>query len=268
MSYRINSNWVKNQKKVMEKLSSGHRINRASDDCAGLSVSEKLRTQVNGYKQALQNTLDGISLLQTSDGIAEAIHSMMQRIRTLVVQACNEVYGDESRSAIQKEIDQIKEAIKGITDNVVFNTMPLLKNDEDPNQENIYFQLHIGANEGDTFKLTLINAKKIATDYLDSVDVTTYENSERSLPKLDKAINKLSEGRAILGAQQNRLERHIQVIQVARTSDAHSETIIRDANMAYEMMKLTRNQILIQSGSNMYLQANINYRNVVEILPT
>lgn len=265
MSYRNTSSWVKDQGEIFEKLSSGHHINRAADNPAGLSVSEKLRTQVNGYKQALQNSLDGISLLQTSEGIASSIHDMLQRIRALTVQSCNDVYGSDSRNAIQKEINQIKEAIKGVTD-INFNTKPLLKNDDNPD-ENTQIQIHTGANKDEILTLTLINAKKIALDHIDTIDVTTRELSENALPELDTAINKLSKGRAILGAQQNRLEKHLNMIQVSHATNAHSETMIRDTDMAKQMMNLTRNQILTKSGTTMYAQANLNFKNVLDVLP-
>lgn len=265
MSYRNTSRWTEDQGKTFEKLSSGHHINRAADDPAGLSVSEKLRTQVNGYKQALQNSLDGISLLQTSEGIASSIHDMLQRIRILTVQSCNGVYGSDSRNAIQEEINQIKEAIKGITD-INFNTKPLLKNNNNPD-ENTQIRIHTGANKDEILTLTLINAKKIALDHIDPIDVTTHESSENALSELDTAINKLSKGRAILGAQQNRLEKHLNMIQVAYSTNAYSETMIRDADMAKQMMNLTRNQILTESGTTMYAQANLNFRNVLEVLP-
>lgn len=265
MSYRNTISWIEDQNKVFEKLSSGRHINRASDDPAGLSVSEKLRTQVNGYKQALQNSLDGISLLQTSEGIASAIHDMLQRIRALTVQSSNDVYGSDSRNAIQEEIDQIKDAIKGVTD-INFNTKPLLKNDDHPN-EYTQIPIHTGANKDEILTITLINAKKIALDYVDPIDVTTQELSENALPELDTAINKLSKGRAILGAQQNKLEKHINMIRVAHSTNAYSETMIRDTDMAHQMMNLTRNQILTKSGATMYAQANLNFKNVLEVLP-
>lgn len=266
MSYRNVIHWNKDQEKVCEKLSSGYQINKAADDCSGLVVSEKMRTQINGCKQALQNSLDGISLLQTSEGIAGSLHGMLQRIRTLIVQGCNDVYGQNSRDAIQEEIDQIKEAAKGITE-VTFNTKALLQNDENPN-ENKQIQLHVGANEGDILTLNLVNVKKIITDYIDSIDVNTQGLSESALPQLDEAINKLSEGRAIIGAQQNRLERHIQILQAAHSTQSHSEAIIRDTDMANQMMNLTRNQILTKTGTTMYAQANLNFKDVLEILPT
>ncbi|MDI6786457.1 MAG: flagellin [bacterium] len=265
MSYRINSDWTKEQSKVFEKLSSGHCINRSADDCGGLSVSEKIRTQINGCKQALQNTLDGISLLQTSEGIASSIHSMLHRIRTLTVQSCNGTYSHESRNAIQAEIDQIKEAAKAITD-VTFNTLPLLKNNENPDKDT-QIQLHLGANSGDTFTIDLFNAKKIVDDYINPIDVSTQESSESALPGIDEAIINIAQGRAKIGAQQNRLEKHIKMLQVAHYTQSYSEAMIRDTDMANQMIKLTRNQILIKSGTTMYAQSNLNFKNVLEILP-
>ncbi|MBU0600540.1 flagellin [bacterium] len=266
-AYRLNNNWVKEQEKVLEKLSLGYRINKAADDPSGLAVSEKLRTQVNGYTQALQNSLDGISLLQTSDGIADALHGMMQRIRVLTIQGSNGVYDSGCREAIQQEIDQIKEAIIGATESINFNTMSLLSNEINPNEDK-ELQLHTGAHKNNTFKINLVNAKKIALDYLDSIDVSSSALSEEGISKLSEAINKLSEGRGVLGAQQNNLENHIKAIQVAHYTHARSESLIRDADMAYEKMILMRNEILVNAGTSMSAQANVNYKNVLAVLPT
>jgi flagellin len=232
--------------KSMEKLSSGFRINRAADDAAGLSISEGLRSQIGGLKVAVRNTQDGISVVQTAEGALTEVHSMLQRMRDLAVQAKNGTNDSNSTAALNSEFDQLKTEIGRIASQTSFNNIKLLDGSFDAD-----FQ--IGYAAGDTLNVTI---GAVSASSADITDIAT----------LDTAIKDISTKRANLGAVQNRFEHTINNLNVSVENLSASESRIRDTDMALEMVDFTRAQILSQAGTSMLAQANQAPQGVLSLL--
>ena len=256
------------QGKSLEKLSSGFRINRAADDAAGLSISEGLRSQVGGLKVASRNAQDGVSVVQTAEGALTEVHSMLQRMRDLAVQANNSgsnggVTADgasESVKAANAEVQQLKDAIDDIAGTTQFNGKQLLDGSASP----LTFQ--VGANKGEKLDVEL-QAVDTATLAIGDVDFTTSATAaEDAIELIDTAIKTVSEFRGDLGAAQNRLEHTISNLSVTAENLSASESRIRDADMAQEMLGFTRSQILSQAGTAMLAQANQSSQGVLSLL--
>jgi flagellin len=250
-----------NLAKSMEKLSSGLRINRAGDDAAGLAISEKLRGQVRGLNQAVRNAQDGISLIQTAEGALNETHSILQRLRELAVQGANDTLTDADRNAIQQEIDSLLAEIDRIATTTEFNTKKLLNGDVATTALN--FQ--IGANTGQTIAVTIATATAAALT-IDGISVGSSALANQAIASIDSAITAISSSRASLGAIQNRLEHTIANLNVAAENLSASESRIRDADMALEMMNFTKTQILQQAGVAMLAQANMAPQAVLQLL--
>ncbi|WP_026689361.1 flagellin [Alteribacter aurantiacus] len=246
-----------NTSKNLEKLSSGLRINRAADDAAGLAISEKMRSQIKGLKQAERNALDGISLIQTAEGALTEVHAMLQRMRELAVQGANDSNTTEDREQIQKEIDQLKEEIDSISEKTEFNTQSLL----DGSVKDLVFQ--IGPNADQTVSVSI---EEMTTNTLGINNINVETDAEAAISQLDRAINEISNLRSELGAVQNRLEHTINNLQVTHENLTSSESRIRDADMAKEMTEFTRNNILNQSATAMLAQANQLPQGVLQLL--
>ena len=249
--------------KNLERLSSGLRINRAADDAAGLAISEKMRSQIRGLQMAERNALDAISLIQTAEGALNEVHSILQRMRELVVQAANGTNTTTDRQQIQAEIDQLIAELDRIADTTEFNTQKLLDGNFNGN-----FQ--IGANAGQTINVTIadMHASALGTSgTVDTIDVSGASPTfDTYIQILDEAINQVSTERANLGAVQNRLEHTIANLGVAVENLQAAESRIRDVDMALEMANFTRNQILLQSGTAMLAQANAIPQAVLQLL--
>lgn len=244
--------------KTMEKLSSGYRINRAADDAAGLAISEKLRFQINGYKQAMRNAQDGISLLQTAEGALTEVHAMLQRMNTLATQAKNGTYDADSRDMIQAEIDQLIAQIDNIANNTTFNEINLLNA-----SGTINFQVGFEANNTISASTVNVTAAQLG---INGLDVTDEAGASGAMIKIQSAINTVSSHRSAFGAVQNRLEHVINNLGVSVENLSASESRIRNADMAQEMTEFTRNQILVQAGTAMLAQANAVPQNVLRLL--
>ena len=249
--------------KSLERLSSGLRINRAADDAAGLAISEKMRAQIAGLQTAQRNAQDAISLIQTAEGALNETHSILQRMRELVVQAANGTNTTTDRQQIQAEIDQLIAELDRIADTTEFNTQKLLDGNFNGN-----FQ--IGANAGQTINVTIadMHASALGTSgTVDTIDVSGASPTfDTYIQILDEAINQVSTERANLGAVQNRLEHTIANLGVAVENLQAAESRIRDVDMALEMANFTRNQILLQSGTAMLAQANAIPQAVLQLL--
>jgi flagellin len=245
--------------KSMEKLSSGLRINRASDDAAGLAISEKLRGQVKGLNQAIRNAQDGISLIQTAEGALNETHSILQRMRELAVQAANDTLTTSDRNAIAAELNQLTAEITRISDTTEFNTMKLL----DGTFTNKLLQ--IGANGNQTLSVSVSGAD--ATDLgVNALNVSSAAQASAAIGSIDTGLGMVSSIRASLGAVQNRLEHTIANLGVASENLLASESRIRDVDMAQEMMNFTKVQILQQAGTAMLAQANTSPQTVLQLL--
>lgn len=263
--------------KNLEKLSSGLRINRAADDAAGLAISEKMRSQIRGLDMAERNALDGVSLMQTAEGAMQEVHSMLQRMRELAVQAANDTNDEFDRNQIQAEIGQLVEEIDSISSKTEFNSKKLLNGD----LEDIKFQIGPNADQSVDFTLPKMDAEELGIKSInvvtmtvpgedgtpgDEVELTGNAAANEVIKMLDNAISTVSSSRATLGAIQNRLEHTINNLQVTKENLTSSESRIRDADMALEMTEFTRNNILNQSATAMLAQANQLPQGVLQLL--
>ncbi|MCG6145069.1 flagellin [Leptospira bandrabouensis] len=256
--------------KNMEKLSSGMRINRAGDDASGLAVSEKMRTQVNGLRQAERNTEDGMSLIQTTEGYLQESNDIIQRIRTLAIQSSNGIYTDEDRQMIQVEVSQLIDEVDRIASQAEFNKMNLLQGDFARGSRATSMWFHIGPNQHQrervfiaTMTARALNLKGQSGDLL---SLSTADKSNDAIGTLDAALTRISKQRANLGAYFNRLEHAAKGLMNAYENTQASESRIRDADMAEETVAFTKNQILVQSGTAMLAQANVRPQGVLSLL--
>ena len=254
-SYRNLTGTQGSMQTSLERLSSGLRINRAADDAAGLSISENLRSQVNGLNQAVSNAQDGISMVQTAEGAMNEVHSMLQRMRTLTVQAANGTNSTTNKSQIQAEINQLVSEIGAIASRTKFNGTKLL--------DGATMTLQVGANKGDSLVFSLGNLVEIAENI---ADVDIEDGTDEAFEAIDAAIGDVSTARSNLGAVQNRLDHTIKNLSVSAENLAASESRIRDTDMAKEMTNFTRSQILQQAGTAMLAQANLSTQGVLRLL--
>ena len=250
-----------NLSKSAEKLSSGYRINRAGYDAAGLSISEKMRGQIRGLNQGSTNAQDGISLIQTAEGALNETHSMIQRMRELTVQAANDTNVKEDRDAISAEITQLTEEITRVANETEFNTQNIL------NQDGTELKFQVGANEGQTIKITLqkMTATKLGIEDA-AANVDTNDKASTYLDTLDGALNTVSSFRSNLGAVQNRLEHTIANADNTSENLQSAESRIRDVNMADEMVKYSKDNILQQAAQSMLAQANQSTQGILSII--
>ena len=256
--------------KNMEKLSSGMRINRAGDDASGLAVSEKMRTQVNGLRQAERNTEDGMSLIQTTEGFLQESNDIIQRIRTLAIQSSNGIYTEEDRQMIQVEVSQLIDEVDRIASQAEFNKMNLLQGDFARGSRATSMWFHIGPNMHQrervfiaTMTARSLNLKVQSGELL---SLSTADKSNDAIGTLDAALTRISKQRANLGAYFNRLEHAAKGLMNAYENTQASESRIRDADMAEETVAFTKNQILVQSGTAMLAQANVRPQGVLSLL--
>ncbi len=255
--------------KSMEKLSSGYRINRAADDAAGLAISEKMRGQIGGLAQAQRNAQDGISLVQTAEGALTEVHSMLQRVRDLKVQFNNGTLSSDDKDAIASEVHQIALEVKDITTQTKFNGTAVFGSGT--------FTFQVGANDTETVATT-------AADFAGSIGTTGGLSDLTSLASaaatktaldtgglskvdtIDAAIKNVSSSRANFGAVQNRLEHRLNNLATYQENLTASESRIRDVDMAAEMTKFTKLNILQQAGTSMLAQANQAPQSVLSLL--
>lgn len=247
--------------KSTEKLSSGYRINRAGDDAAGLSISEKMRGQIRGLNQASTNAQDGVSLIQTAEGALNEIHSVVQRMRELTVQAANDTNVTADRDAITKEQTALVAEIDRIAGQTQFNTMNLL--DGKFTGKN----LQVGANKDQNIGIAISTMTTTALGISSAADnMSTYTKATAFLDKMDTALTKVSTQRSSLGAIQNRLEHTIANADNTAENLQAAESRIRDVNMADEMVKYSKSSILQQAGQSMLAQANQSTQGVLSLL--
>ncbi|WP_395894933.1 flagellin Hag (plasmid) [Bacillus safensis subsp. safensis] len=290
---RLSANNGASQKN-MEKLSSGLKINRAGDDAAGLAISEKMRGQIRGLEMATKNAQDGISLIQTAEGALTETHSILQRVRELVVQAGNTgTQDDTDLGAIQEEIANLIEEIgdgtgkNGISDRTEFNGKKLLDGSfsaTGANAKSLTFQ--IGANKAQKLDVNIEAMSSTALGAVDddgaliadravaNIDVKQFADPtatdaisfDDQLDIVDGAIKQVSNQRSKLGAVQNRLEHTINNLGASGENLTAAESRIRDVDMAKEMSEFTKNNILSQASQAMLAQANQQPQNVLQLL--
>lgn len=245
--------------KCTEKLSSGYKINRAADDAAGLSISEKMRNQIRGLNKAASNTQDGISLVQTAEGALNEVHSMLQRVSELAVQASSDVNGTADRTAIGDEIKELKTEIDRVANTTQFNKMNILDGSFSAKS------IQVGANADQNISISIDSM--LATDLgLTATTVDSYAHANDTLTAAQKAIEKLSSKRSKLGAVQNRLEHTYDNLNNISENTQAAESRIRDTDMAAEMVSYSKNNILQQAGQSMLAQANQANQGVLSLL--
>ncbi len=258
--------------KSMEKLSSGYRINRAADDAAGLGISEKMRGQIGGLAQAQQNAQDGISMVQTAEGALSEVHSMLERVRDLKVQFNNGTLDDDDKNAIASEVGQIAKEVKDIVGQTKFNGKTVFGSSDS-------FTFQVGANDGETVSIAatalssgsitnggLSDFTNMAVSIVSDVAAALCSGAFSHLDTLDTAIENVSKVRANYGAVQNRLEHRLNNLATYQENLTASESRIRDVDMASEMTKFTKLNILQQAGTSMLAQANQSGQGVLSLL--
>lgn len=255
----------------MEQISSGLRINRAGDDASGLAVSEKMRTQIQGLRQAERNTEDGMSFIQTAEGYLEQTAGILQRIRVLAVQSSNGIYTNEDRQLIQVEVSALIDEIDRIASQAEFNKFNLLLGDYSRINPRASMWFHMGANMHQrervyigTMTSEALQLKERTGNFL--ANLSTADGSNRTIGIVDNALHRISKQRADLGAYYNRLEYAAKGLMTAYENIQASESRIRDADMAETLVNLTKDQILVQSGTAMLAQANMKTRTILQLL--
>ena len=264
-----------NLDKSMEKLASGTRITRAGDDASGLAVSEKMRSQIRGLRQASRNAENAISFIQTTEGYLQESQDIVQRLRELSVQASNGIYTDEDRMQIQVEVSALVDELDRIASHAQFNGMNMLTGRfARSGGENIItasMWLHIGANMDQRARVYIgtmtseaLGVRNVGSKRI--ISLSTPDSANRSIGMLDSALRTINKQRADLGAYQNRLEYAAKGLDVGAENIQAAESRIRDADMAAEMVEYTKNAILTQSATAMLAQANTKPRTVLQLL--
>jgi flagellin len=256
--------------KSMEKLSSGYRINRAADDAAGLGISEKMRGQIGGLAQAQRNAQDGISLVQTAEGALSEVHSMLERVRDLKVQLNNATLDDNDKNSIGAEVKEIAKEIGSIVGDTAFNGKTVFGANT--------FSFQVGANDGEVVSMAAadLNTDRTVGGLSNLIDVGLSAASQVAtalcsgdlamISDIDKMIENVSKVRGQYGAIQNRLEHRLANLATYQENLTASESRIRDVDMAAEMTKFTKFNILQQAGTSMLAQANQAPQNVLSLL--
>jgi len=291
VNHNISSVFANRQLKVrdfeinanIEKLSSGLRINKAGDDASGLAVSEKMRGQISGLHQAMRNTEDATSFLQTTEGYLEETTNILQRMRELSVQAGNGVYSDADRTLINVEMSQLINEVDRIAKHAQFNGMNILtgrfQSSENVSNTNssgtvnqsagLFFhigpnmdqrvQVYVGNMGAESLGLTTTEGNKL-------VSASSMDTANRAIGVIDKALEKVVKQRSDLGSYQNRFEKLYKGLYVAYENTQAAESRIRDTDMAQEMSDFIKNQILAQSNTSMLAQANLKPQLVLRLL--
>ena len=251
------------QAKSSEKLSSGYKINRAADDAAGLAISEKMRRQVRGLTQASSNAQDGISAVQTAEGALNEVHDMLQRMNELATKAANETLTSSDRSYIDSEITALKTEIDRTAEATEFNNQHLL------NGSFTGKKLQVGTETNANNQIEISIDKMTASGIgVGSVTVAGADgsNARAAMDSIKTALENVSKQRSDLGAIQNRLEHTIKNLDNVAENTQSAESLIRDTDMAKEMVKYSNNNILAQAGQSMLAQANQTNQGVLSLL--
>lgn len=257
----------------VERLSSGQRINRAGDDASGLAVSEKMRSQIRGLNQAERNTQNAISFIQTTEGYLNQTQDILHRVRELSVQSANGIYSAEDRMQIQVEVSQLVDEVNRIASHAQFNGMNMLTGsfaEESVTGQVMQFQIGANIDQNERIYVGTMTAQSLGLQEAQGEDgiisISTVENSNAAIGVIDQALQQVNTQRANLGAYQNRFEFARQGISTASENLQASESLIRDADMASEMVDFVKNQILAQSSQAMLSQANNLSNGVLNLL--
>ena len=257
--------------KSMQKLSSGLRINKAGDDASGLAVSEKMRTQIQGLRQAERNTEDGMSFVQTAEGYLNQSAQIIQRIRVLSVQAANGIYSNEDRQLIQVEVSALVDEVDRIASQAEFNRFKVLTGEFSKVNPKASMWFHMGANANQRERIYIGTMTAQSFKMRDGtgkviVSLSSPGGANNTIGLMDAALQKLSKQRADLGAYYNRLEMTAKGLMSAYENTQAAESRIRDADMAEEMVNFTRSTILVHTGTAMLAQANLQPQSILRLL--
>lgn len=261
--------------KNIEKLSSGLRINRAGDDASGLAVSEKLRSQIRGLNQAERNIENAVSFIQATEGYLGETHDILHRLRELAVQSANGIYSDEDRMQIQVEVSQLVDEINRIASHAQFNSMNTLTGAfANPARgglelRTMYFQVGANMDQRERVFIGTMTAQALGLQSAqaeESISISTPDQANRAIGLVDAALTVVSRQRADLGAYQNRFEMAAKGVAVAAENMQAAESLIRDTDMAAEIVQFVKNQILVQVGTAMLAQANLKPQTVLQLL--
>jgi flagellin len=261
--------------KNIEKLSSGMRINKGGDDASGLAVSEKLRAQIRGLGQASKNISNAISFIQTTEGYLQETQDVLHRVRELAVQSSNGIYSPEDRMQIQVEVSQLVDEVNRIASHAQFNGMNLLTGNfaadhaqKAGDERGVWF--HVGANMDQREQVFIgtmtAAALNLETGQDEFISISAPSKANAVIGTVDDALRTVSKQRADLGAYQNRFEMAVKGVDIAAENMQAAESVIRDTDMAKEMVDYVKNQILTQSGTAMLAQANTKSQSVLQLL--
>jgi flagellin len=257
-------------RKSTEKLASGMRINSASDDASGLAVSERMRTQIRGLRQAEYNTQNGLSFTQVADGSLDQVGQILQRIRELAVQAGNGIFSHNDREAIQMEVSQLIQEIDRISTQAQFNRLKLFTGDYSRKQKDNQLYFHVGPDKDMRIQAFIGTISSRSLGLVDaarkSISLSTPDRANNSIGIVDAAIDQLNAGRADIGSQGNRLGITLQSIMVYYSNMVEAESRIRDTDMASELIEYTKEKMLLESDTALLSQANLESSLVVDLL--
>jgi flagellin len=260
---RLLTNSTEGTQKVLEKLSSGNRINKAGDDAAGLAISENLRAQIRGLRQAKRNASDGISLVQVTEGGLNEVSNILVRLRELSVQAASDTIGDTERSFTDREFQSLKKEIQRISESTNYNGTQLLAGREQP--IDIQVGLYNQANDRLSYDTKFADSRLAALGITDE-SVLTKQGAQESLAKLDEGLKHVNEVRSTLGATQNRLQSTINNLAIYDENLSAANSRIRDADVAEESSELVKQQILQQAGVAVLGHANSFQQQAIKLL--
>lgn len=247
--------------KSLQRLSSGLRISRASDDAAGLAISEGFRAEIRGLAQASRNANDGISLLQIAEGALNETSNLLIRMRELAIQAANGTLGSSERDTIEAEFQDLSSEITRIANVTTFNGIAILNS-----TSAIVFQIGSQGTSSDTITVSGVQAGASAIGIASTVHVSSIGAATSAIDTIDSAISTVASLRATFGSAQNRLESTIRSLAVALENTAAAESQIRDVDFASETAELTRNQVLQQAGISILGQANVSTQSALSLL--
>jgi len=258
-----------NVSKNMEKLSSGYRINRAGDDAAGLSISEKMRSQIRGLSQASRNAQDGISFIQTAEGALNEVSSMLTRAKELMVQKANGTYSTDDIANINAEIDSLGKEVKNIIDTTKFNGISVFGANDATDGDVV---VDVAISHDANVKLQIVAATGVTSALSQDTETETTGvftgqlTKNTTVAQIETYINTVNTQRGTYGSQQNRLEHTINNLGTTTENLIAAESRIRDVDMASEMMEMTKNNILAQAAQAMIAQANQQPQSVLQLL--
>lgn len=257
--------------KSMEKLASGERINKSGDDASGLAVSEKMRTQIKGLRQAERNTEDAMSFVQTAEGYLNQSSQIIQRVRVLAIQAANGIYSAEDRQLIQVEISALVDEVDRIASQAEFNRFKVLTGAFAKVNPKASMWFHLGPNINQRERVFIQTMTAAAFGMRDAtgtvaVSLSTPDGANKAIGVMDVSLQRLAKQRADLGAYYNRLEMTSKGLMTAYENVQAAESRIRDVDMAEEMVDFTKNSVLVQTGTAMLAQANLQPQSVLRLL--